>query len=83
MFFGCQLGKLFHVGLDNSYKSTKRQVSEIDYLDVLVLELSSLCFHEPFDTFMHRSFKEQITIQRMKCISCNAFCQLDSDLPAL
>ena len=83
MFFGCQLGKLFHVGLGNRVISQQNVVSEIDYLDVLVLELSSLCFREPFDTFMHRSLKEQITIQRMKCISCNAFCQLDSDLPAL
>ena len=84
MFFGCQLGKLFYEGLGNRVISQqKRQVSEIDYLDVLVVELSSLCFREPSHTFMHWSFKEQITIQRMKCISCNAFCQRDSDLPAL
>ena len=70
------LASSFHVGLDNSYKSTKRQVSEIDYLDVLVLELSSLCFREPFDTFMHRSFKEQITIQRISHYPADEMYQL-------
>ena len=76
MFFGCQLGKLFYVGLGNRVMSTKRQVSEIDYPDVLVLELSSLCFREPFHTFLHRSFKEQITIQRLSHYPADEMYQL-------
>ena len=76
MFFGCQLGKLFHVGLGNRVISQQNVKSLKDYLDVLVLELSSLCFRGPFHTFMHRSLKEQITIQRISHYPADEMYQL-------